>query len=934
MKKLYAIALTTLLLVSGGVMANDPPDAEKPDGAGTPEDPYKVKTVEHLLFITHRGDLEIEGANNSTTTYSQAERWSAVYEQTEEDIDFGTASPTIQDWDDGKGWLPIGIDVSAGFTGIYDGKGNTITGLFINRDDEDNVGLFGHLGEGEGDAAEIRNVRLEDVNVTGARAVGSLVGRVTGDQNTLIIGCSATGAGDNRSVTGDAAVGGLVGSSNSHREQPGNVDVNPLISRSWADIDVTFSDKEDVNDPQKFGGLAGCSQRGRIFDCYALGKVTVETSSYTGDDVERIGGLVGCILTWGQIQRSFSTGEVIIDGNVDEDTTGGLLGNFDVRQGAIENSYWNTETSGQISSAGDGEGVTGLEDGTGSGQFGNQESWEGFDFTDDGAWQWDDDNNQPALRDVPAISNIKWKGASDTSWSADGNWEGDRIPGPNDVVIIPATTSPYPEIISDDGLQSIQRLIIESGASLTLETGARLTVERGLTNENGTGGLVLKPGASLVNNTSDVQATMENKIDGGGEWEEKTTEWYYIAAPVVDQDIEAAMQEAFPNGQDATDFDLYRWSEEDDLWINYHGNDFARDDFFSGEGYIFGASEQVTLTFAGTLGSGDIQWAGLTNTGDGSGGDEEDEGYYTAGWHLLGNPYPSGIIDEGWTKEGFVETLKIWDNGSYIDQSGGFIPANTAFFMQVNEGAATNTLIIPPTARAHEAPSTKTTPQNRILLVAKAPGSEMRQQQVIRLEPDAAEGFDPRYDSRFMAGYAPQLFSITETDRLSTLAIPEITDDLVIPMVFRKNHEGEDFLIHLERNIDETEIYLHDLKTGSWHELGYDKPYAFTAEEDDDPIRFELHFSPPDDDDPVDIDETPEARTAEMWFHDDRLYVETTEAGMQLTIYDLNGRALQTNQPGLGPQSYHINLPPGAYIARLNGKDTHKTLKIITTNTP
>ncbi len=267
-----------------------------------------------------------------------------------------------------------------------------------------------------------------------------------------------------------------------------------------------------------------------------------------------------------------------------EDTTGGLLGNFDVRQGAIENSYWNKQTSGQTSSAGDGDGVTGLDPGTDEGQFGNQNSWEGFDFTEDGAWRWDGDNNQPALRDVPPISNIIWTGtAGNTSWNVDNNWDQNRGPGANDVVIIPANISPYPEIISGDGLQSVQRLIIESGASLTLETGARLNVERGLTNENGTGGLVLKPGASLVNNTSDVQATMENEIDGGGEWNEKTTAWYYIAAPVVDQDIQDAMNDAFNANGDAGvgDFDLYRWFEAEDLWINYHGNDFDRDDFLS-----------------------------------------------------------------------------------------------------------------------------------------------------------------------------------------------------------------------------------------------------------------------------------------------------------------------------------------------------------------
>ena len=45
-----------------------------------------------------------------------------------------------------KGWQPIGTS-SNPFTGSFDGQGYEISGLFVNRPDEDEVGLFGCVGE-------------------------------------------------------------------------------------------------------------------------------------------------------------------------------------------------------------------------------------------------------------------------------------------------------------------------------------------------------------------------------------------------------------------------------------------------------------------------------------------------------------------------------------------------------------------------------------------------------------------------------------------------------------------------------------------------------------------------------------------------------------------------------------------------------------------
>ena len=74
------------------------------------------------------------------------------------------------------GWAPIG-GASNAFTATFDGgaPGFTVSNLTINSS-LNRVGLFGQTGPG----SVIRNVTLEDVNVTGYTSTGALVGRNAG----------------------------------------------------------------------------------------------------------------------------------------------------------------------------------------------------------------------------------------------------------------------------------------------------------------------------------------------------------------------------------------------------------------------------------------------------------------------------------------------------------------------------------------------------------------------------------------------------------------------------------------------------------------------------------------------------------------------------------------------------------------------------------
>jgi filamentous hemagglutinin family protein len=271
-------------------------------------------------------------------------------------------------WNGGLGFAPLG-DGGTPFTGRFDGLGHVVSGLVIDRPASDFVGLFGN-----GAAAEIRNLGLTDVEVTGGNQVGALLGAaVVGAANRV----HATGQ-----VHGQASVGGLVGYLNSM----------PL-SDSYATTDVTGVDR--------VGGLVGETNGGTLAERnFASGSVTA-----SGDDVgglvgyngfafglsdsyatgavagvNRVGGLIGYNLN-GSATRSYASGSVTGTSGV-----GGLLG--DSGSGSFADSFWNSESSGQVTSAG-GVAMT-------TAQMRQRASFGGWDFA--GTWTGFDGHTSPLLR--------------------------------------------------------------------------------------------------------------------------------------------------------------------------------------------------------------------------------------------------------------------------------------------------------------------------------------------------------------------------------------------------------------------------------------------------------------------------------------------------------------------------------------------------------
>ncbi|UCG58754.1 MAG: hypothetical protein JSU70_04415 [Phycisphaerales bacterium] len=344
------IAMVTLVVTVSA-------EARYGGGSGTAEDPYQIWTAEQMNAI---------GAEPND--------WDKHF-MLMVDIDLGAYTGTqfnlIGSW---FGWEHPD---NRAFTGVFDGNGKTIRNFTWESDGQERIGLFRYFEcresdwvEGEGWIEEgglIKDLGLIDVYVSDPNSigpVGSLVA-VHGGEIGHIADCYATGT-----VTAPKAhsVGGLIGVSETLEgcRWQGTVigleNVGGLVG--WHEEDmkdcfasghvhgvravgglVGYADEGDVNTCKatcvvegqtRVGGLMGEGEEAFIFDCYALGHVS-------GGDY--VGGLVGFHRRDGNLERCFSAAKVEgIGGDI-----GGLIGGS---SGAVGDSFWDVEVSGQAQSAG------------------------------------------------------------------------------------------------------------------------------------------------------------------------------------------------------------------------------------------------------------------------------------------------------------------------------------------------------------------------------------------------------------------------------------------------------------------------------------------------------------------------------------------------------------------------------------------------------
>lgn len=349
-------------------------------GTGTEADPYVITTL-----------TDLQNMNNDLDAYYVLGN----------DIDAsGTAA-----WNGGEGFVPIGSSATP-FTGTFDGKGYTITGLTIARPATDYVGLFGYVkADTDYPDVQVKNVILAAVDITGDDKVGALIGlaedaelgavavtvrdvtiagTITGDYYIGgVVGVIDGNLGSTSTysdcttsctVTGGAYVGGFVGdlgyATVARCYATGAVSGEAYVGGfagtivNYGDVDKCYATGAATGTDNYVGGFAGYIGLGTITDCYARGAATGDASK--DGTSAHVGGFVGYSID-NTITRCFATGVPTGTTNV-----GGFTGFESVpHPTTYTDCVWDTTTSGTLTACGSGvvSGVTGyttteMKDGT------------------------------------------------------------------------------------------------------------------------------------------------------------------------------------------------------------------------------------------------------------------------------------------------------------------------------------------------------------------------------------------------------------------------------------------------------------------------------------------------------------------------------------------------------------------------------------------
>ncbi|MGF7145902.1 hypothetical protein HNQ56_004350 [Anaerotaenia torta] len=228
-------------------------------GAGTSGNPYQIITPAQLAKLA-------ELVNTGDASYN------AAHYKLINELDLsGYASE--------EGWVPIGT-FSHQFTGTFDGNGNKITNLTINRGTGENQGLFGYIGSG----GAVKNLGLTGISINGAQMVGGIAGSMV---EATLQNCYTMG-----NITAENSVGGVVAS----------VDYSSTVEYCYSTCEINSTGSKSG---EYLGGVVGYLASSTVSNCYSTGNISQTDTDQKGN----AGGVVGKIIA-GNVQDCYSTGNI------------------------------------------------------------------------------------------------------------------------------------------------------------------------------------------------------------------------------------------------------------------------------------------------------------------------------------------------------------------------------------------------------------------------------------------------------------------------------------------------------------------------------------------------------------------------------------------------------------------------------------------------
>ncbi|MGB4577594.1 MAG: T9SS type A sorting domain-containing protein, partial [Paludibacter sp.] len=413
-------------------------------------------------------------------------------------------------------------------------------------------------------------------------------------------------------------------------------------------------------------------------------------------------------------------------------------------------------------------------------------------------------------------------------------------------------TSTKKSVIVDDG-----ELVIDQNAvadTITVKVGAKMTINSGdsisgIVNllSGTTGTATLKD--SCENPT--VRATVQQYVEAGRNW--------YISSP-----LSSIGYEVLNRGTGVAE-----WNEGTKNWAGVTTGNLV-----AGKGYIQVATNNPEITGS----TGNINFSGVTNSGNVSVPLTRTESGSSRGFNLVGNPYPSyldwslviadaansNISSTMWyrTKNTVGDYTFATHNGTSGETVTGtantsitkFIPPMQAFWVRVNQNIDQTTysasITFRNTMREHRLDAAN---------IFKAPKAEERKrlrlqvsnginadETVIYFDAKAQDMFDA-YDSPKMSNNSisyPEIYTTVGNEKLVINGLNELTANEEIPIGFTTGQVNL-FTIRASEltNFDgDTKIYLRDKLLNIDKDMTDGLPYTFTSDIISNSNRFSVVF--------------------------------------------------------------------------------------------
>ncbi|UYZ60656.1 nidogen-like domain-containing protein [Hymenobacter latericus] len=353
-----------------------------------------------------------------------------------------------------------------------------------------------------------------------------------------------------------------------------------------------------------------------------------------------------------------------------------------------------------------------------------------------------------------------------------------------------------------------------------------------------------------------------------------------------------------------------------------------------GQGYTVNIAANQTLNFVGQPNNGTITRGGLGRNSQSQ-----------AGWHLLGNPYPSPI-DWNLTYAGATNldnTVYVFKSsgpytGSYasyvagtgVATNGGsnIIPVAQGFFVRTSTAGATGSLTFTNAARVttlSNVPLERTT-QTHPIAKLSLNGTGLSDQVAVYFHPNATPAFDSAFDAfKLSAGGNVLAIGPNPQQLLSISGLPLLaTEPVAVPLYAYLGAAGTyslnaDELLNLPAG---TAVHLRDAATGAVIDLGKQPTYTFTAEAGLAGARFSLLFTPARplanagaSPKPA-VDVFPNPAHEQLW-----LSLPAGNQAVEAVLYNALGQEVQrqTIPAGNTKQAMKLRqLAPGVYTLRLH----------------